>query len=48
MIVKLLNNYENDVMQFCFLKLTISENDIVENQDLTVYFFLEIFPEMRT
>jgi hypothetical protein len=27
--------------------LTISENDIVENQALTIYFFLEIFPEMH-
>jgi hypothetical protein len=35
MKVKLLNNYENDVMQFWILRLVIFENDIVENQTLT-------------
>ena len=47
MIVKLLNNYENDVMQFWFFRLVIFENDIVENQVLTIYFFIEKFPEMH-
>lgn len=48
MYVKLLNYYENDVNGFWFLIFEIFENDIVENQRVSLKFNLNNLSKKRT